>query len=257
MARSETMNKGKWKNSEVKALFACVEEFKAGSKSIKQAFESHAKRSGRAPNSVRNYYYHELADLANDEKRRKNLGIDLSKHQKTEIKFFSKEEENALMKQIDQKVKAGVSVRKVCLELAHGDASLMLRYQNKYRNFISKKAPAPDNVIKFVKRKSGISESEIEALFLGLVRLVKRSARQEAEEAVREQTEGANQELRKAVASLAQKEKEIEALKEQFARLKAENLKLFSEKEKLACSKASALKAKLEESKLNKRLISK
>ena len=125
---------GVWEDEEVKSLFALVEETKFNKKPLKHAFEKHGILFARKPNSVRNYYYSEVDCLKEDEKRRERLGIDLNKHTKNDIVYFSKEEENLLMEQIENKTREGMSVRKACLAMANGDIDLLLRYQNKYRD---------------------------------------------------------------------------------------------------------------------------
>ena len=132
------MKSGIWSNQEVKDLFKAVEEIKGSSQPLRKAFIMHAEKYSRMPNSVRNYYYHEIDNLTNDKTRLKKLAIDLSKHKKNNINYFSEEEEQSLMNKIDMLVKQGSSVRKACLTLSNGDVGQMLRFQNKYRNFLSK-----------------------------------------------------------------------------------------------------------------------
>lgn len=247
-ARREIMKKGIWKNQEVKDLFSTVENYKNDNKALKEAFVCHAKKYGRKPNSVRNYYYHEIDNLASDSPRLKKLGIDLEKHQKSEIAYFSEAEEKALMERIDRMVKDGVSVRKACLALSNGDVSKMLRYQNKYRNFLAKQKPKyenKDNIIKFASKKSGITDGELQALFMGLVRLVKRNAQEEYDSKLTAQLDKANASLRKALVEMSGKEKELKDLKNNFLKIKEENLALKQELISLRCDKANKLKDKL------------
>lgn len=247
-ARREKMKKGIWKNQEVKDLFSTVENYKRENKALKEAFICHAQKYGRKPNSVRNYYYHEIDNLASDSVRVKKLGIDLGKHQKSEIAYFSEVEEKALMERIDRMVKDGVSVRKACLALSNGDVSKMLRYQNKYRNFLAKQKPkyeSKDNIIKFVTKKTGITDGELQALFMGLVRLVKRNAQEEYDSKLSAQLDKANANLRKALVEMSGKEKELKDLKGNFLKIKEENLLLKQELVALRCDKANKLKNKL------------
>ena len=92
------MMQSKWNNVEVKKLFQTVEKYKNENKSLLDAFKEFAKKSNRKPNSVRNYYYAEIARLDKDKKRASKLGIDLGKHQKNEFNFFSEEEKNNIIK---------------------------------------------------------------------------------------------------------------------------------------------------------------
>lgn len=246
------MKKGIWKNQEVKELFTEVEKAKLANKPLKEAFILHAQKYNRKPNSVRNYYYHEIDNLFEDEKRKNKLGINLDRHEKSSIQYFSQEEEDVLMKKIDGMAKQGVSVRKACLTLSNGDVGVMLRYQNKYRNYLAKKKPKEkDNIIKFEKKKSGLSEGEIQALFMGLVRLVKRNAMEEAGAKLKSEFDNATNELRKVIVKLNNREKDYEELKDQFLKIKKENDKLVSDMIKLKCSKAEKLKEKLN---LNKKV---
>lgn len=242
------MMKGIWKNQEVKDLFKAVETIKDQNKSLKDAFILHAKKYARKPNSVRNYYYMEVDRLKNDPKRLARLGLDLNKHKKNEIVYFSDKEQDKLLQDIDRLVKSGQSVRSACLKLSNGDISLMLRYQNKYRNYLAKQKShdqSQDNIIKFAKKKTLISESELQALFMGLVRLVKRSAEETANAKNDEALKKANSDLRLALQELSNKDRQIRLLKESFLKIKQENSKLTEQVMKLKVDKASKLRAKL------------
>ena len=251
------MKKGIWKNQEVKDLFLTVEKIKEENKSLKFAFLTHAEKYDRKPNSVRNYYYHEIDNLKEDKARLKKIGIDLSKHEKSEIKYFTESEEHDLMVRLDKLVKSGVSVRKACFSLSNGDVNLMLRFQNKYRNFLAKQKPKEenkDNIIKFTKKKSSLSDNELQALFMGLVRLVKRSAIEEINNKVQIDIDKANIELRKTITELHNKEREVKELKSEFLKIKEENIKLVDNMMKLKCDKANKLREKLNSNKYNEKI---
>lgn len=240
------MQKGSWSSEEVISLFSAVEEAKDKNISLKFAFIEHAKKYSRQPNSVRNYYYHEVDNLYKDKARKKELGIDLEKHKKSSIRYFSQEQESELMKKIEELVSQGNSVRKACFTLAKGDVGEMLRYQNKYRNFLAKKKPSENNIIKFTqKKKEGLSESDLNSLFLGLVRLVKKSALEEVNEKFREEKENANSLLRQALIDLGKKEREILSLKESFLKLKKENETLIKSMMVKSNDKTNKLSEKL------------
>ena len=241
------MKNGIWKNEEVKDLFKIVEKIRNENKSLREAFILHAQRFGRKPNSVRNYYYHEIDNLKKDPVRLQKIGVDLAKHEKSEIKYFSAEEENFLMEKIDEEVKSGVSVRKACFKISGGDAVLMLRYQNKYRNFLAKEKPQKEdnNIIKFTKKKKGISDGELQALFMGLVRLVKKCAYDEMNEKMVLSSEKANNELRQTIVELQNKESELGRLKSEFLKIKEENERLLENLNSSRSEKAQKLKEKL------------
>lgn len=247
--------KGIWENNEVKELFSVVEDYKEKNKSLREAFALHAEKYGRKPNSVRNYYYHEVDNLKADGKRLRNLGINLDKHNKTSIIYFSQEEEEKLMQDIDKMVKSGVSVRKACYNLSGGDVGQMLRYQNKYRNFLAKTTLIKQeksefdksNVITFKKTQpKTLTDGEVQSLFMGLVRLVKKTAIEESEERYRKIISEANENLRKAIFALHNKERDYDKLKEEFKRVKTENSSLVDSVLKLRCDKANKLRIKLQ-----------
>ena len=245
--------KGIWKNSEVKELFNVVEDYKEKNKSLKLAFIAHAQKFGRKPNSVRNYYYHEVDNLKLDEKRLNKLGINLNRHNKSNINYFSKEEEKKLMEEIDSMVKKGVSVRKACLTLSGGDVSQMLRFQNKYRNFLAR-AKKPEkqntnlnNVIAFKKQSTTLTDGEVQSLFMGLVRLVKRNALEESESLYKHKLLEAKELLQKASLKLSTRERDYDKLKEEFLKLKNENSALVDLNRQMRCQNAEMLRKKSEE----------
>lgn len=250
--------KGIWDNSEVKELFDVVEDYKTKNKSLKLAFALHAQKYGRKPNSVRNYYYHEIDNLKSDDERLEKLGINLQLHKKTSVVYFSPEEEEELLNDIDEMVKKGVSVRKSCLTLSGGDINQMLRFQNKYRNFLAKnkkddgkniqeqnKSDLPSNIVTFKKMGKTLSDSEVQSLFMGLVRLVKRNAIEESDYLYREKLEMANNNLRKMISKLDGKEREYEKLKKEYDFVKNENNRLINLNFQLRCDKAEELKNKI------------
>lgn len=247
MQGEEIMENGIWDNREVKDLFNSIEKIKKEGQPLRKAFIMHAEKYSRKPNSVRNYYYHEIDNLKQDGKRLEKLGIDLSKHQKTAIQYFSKEEEENLMHKIDSLVESGCSVRKACLSLSNGDVGQMLRFQNKYRNFkANTKTENKNNIIKFTKKKEKITDGELQALFMGLVRLVKRNAEEELSTQYKNLIEKANNQLRKTIVALNNKERECAELKNSFLNLKEENAKLVKDMFKYKCDKAQKLRNKLE-----------
>lgn len=245
--------KGLWDNSEVQALFSEVEECKNKNRTLREAFMAHARKYNRQPNSVRNYYYHEVDELGKDLIRQKKLGINLDRHKKNSITYFSQEEENRLMEEISSLVGQGVSVRKACFMLSKGDVGQMLRFQNKYRNYITKNKQekeklnvgevkqssfSQDNIITFKKVQKSLSDSEVQSLFMGLVRLVKKNALMEGEEKYKREIEGANSLLRKALTELSSREREIEKLKEEYLKIKNENAILSENLLKSKCENA-------------------
>ena len=239
--------KGIWANKEVRELFSSVEQKKAQGIALRKAFEEHAEKYNRKPNSVRNYYYQEIDNLSNDEKRLEKLKINLTLHKKNKSEGFSKSEEKCLVDKIDELKCQGKSVRSACYELSNGDPTIMLRYQNKYRNFTKAKQEQnveQNNIIRFTSRKQGLSENDITSLFMGLVRLIKRNIASDLEEKQAKEKEGLNEKLRKAIVMIGEKDSQLLTLKEKFEKLRKENQNLNQKMIKLKCEKANLLSLK-------------
>ena len=231
----------RWTDREIKTLFSHIEMCNEKGMTLTEGFASYATTSGRKPNSVRNYYYAELENLEKNESMRKKLGIDLSLHKKTNPNFFSSDETNQVMQQISDFVKKGVSVRKACLTLAKGDITKMVRLQNKYRTMIKQtkqeNKELPQNIISMPQKTMRLTETEINSLFLGLVKLIKSSVKQELNLKLQKDTENANLLLRQTLVNLSSKEQQIEKLKKSFEVLKQENKKLDEKIKELRVSK--------------------
>ena len=118
-------------------------------------------------------------------------------------------------------VAQGQSVRSACLKLSDGDLCKMTRLQNKFQN-MKRKLKQPDNIIPFKQTQKTLTDADINSLFLGLVKLIKKTAMDEAKQNV----QPANELLRKAFLDLNKKDKEITDLKSEFEKLKTENQKL-------------------------------
>ena len=133
----------------------------------------------------------------------------------------------------------------------------MLRFQNKYRNYLAKNKKEyetnlqteekvmPSNVVTFKKMSKTLTDSEVQSLFMGLVRLVKRTALEESEYLYREKLESANNSLRQMISKLDGKEREFEKLKEELNVVKNENSRLLNLNFQLRCDKAKELKDKI------------
>ena len=239
--------KGVWKNQEVYDLFESIEQKKKKGIALRKAFEEHAVKYNRKANSVRNYYYQEVDKLLHDKNRLKELKINLENHIKNKSKSFSQEETLKLINFIEKEKNKGISVRKSCYNLSNGDPVKMLRFQNKYRNYLKSKsiveqeAVNDNKIIRFTNRKQGLTENDITSLFLGLVRLVKRNLTSEIEQKEEKEKETLNQKLRKAVSQIGEKENEIALLKSKFEKLQKEYSQLNQKMIKLKCEKASFL----------------
>lgn len=237
-----------WTDEEVIKLFRFIEDGKKQNHNLSGMFSLYAKITNRKPNSVRNYYYAELNELENNKERRKNLGINISLHQKVEQKEFTEDETENLVLEILRLTSKGISVRKACMQLADGDINKMVRLQNKFRAVVVKNKPLydkclnilkldkpkaklqkPNNVISFVNPKNLLSDSDINSLFMGLVRLVQK----QTEERVIRENGGigvkANEALKRMIIKINEKEKEIKNLQKLFRLESLKNQKLNTE----------------------------
>ena len=234
-----------WNDEEVKALFNLVEEMKRSKRPIREAFNKHALNYGRQPNSVRNYYYHEIDRLEEDKLRRSNLQIDIKKHQKNEFNFFTDEEKDAVINKIKEKLSEGYSVRKACMLLSGGDVKQMLRLQNKYRSTLVDKPKENNNILKFkIKPSTKITDSDINGLFLGLAKLIKRIALEEAKSEIADEKIERETTIRNMVIDLGKKDRQIKFLKDEAVLLKRENANLKKKLLIASCLKARTLTKK-------------
>ena len=232
-------NYSPWQNNEIKNLFNMIESYKQKNIPLLKAFDDYAKLSGRKRNSVRNYYYAEISELKKNENKRTLLDIDLKKHEISETKIFSTNETKNLIDEINKKRANGISIRKACLELANGDATKMVRYQNKYR-MMTKENKKLDNVIYMQKKENkSISEKDIDSLFLGLIRLVKKSASETIQQKLAGELEFSNSSLRKTLVKLNKTETELNISLEKIKNLNLELDKLKSENQELRSSIAN------------------
>ncbi|MEG1547341.1 MAG: hypothetical protein RR232_03400 [Clostridia bacterium] len=115
-----------WRAQEEELLFNEVEQGRKCSLPLKAVFASVAKKTGRQPNSVRNYYY---ARIKSDDSLAKNAHC-------SAFVPFTQEEMRELLRTVLRKQAQGMSVRAITLEMGNGDNREMLRYQNKYRSLI-------------------------------------------------------------------------------------------------------------------------
>lgn len=130
---------------EAESLVRFVCEGKGQGKTLTRIFEEYAVKAGRAKGSVRNYYYSLLKNSDDRAVREILAGTDLKAG---EVRPFTDEETDRILKAILAAKSKGVSVRRAVLSLADGDDKLMLRYQNKYRNIMSKQ---PERIEKLMK----------------------------------------------------------------------------------------------------------
>lgn len=130
---------------EAQSLVKFVCEGKGQGKTLTKIFDEYAQRAGRAKGSVRNYYYALLKNCDNQEVKKLLEGTSLKAE---EVRPFTDEETDKILRAILVQKSKGVSVRRAVLNIAGGDDKLMLRYQNKYRNVMAKQ---PERIKKLMK----------------------------------------------------------------------------------------------------------
>ena len=113
-----------WSESENQLLWETADEAQQQGLPLKAVFEQIAKKTGRRPNSIRNYYYAQVREHENGQPHAARFVP------------FTHEDVDWLMEQVLTARAEGQSVRACLQKLAGGDHSLMLRYQNKYRAVI-------------------------------------------------------------------------------------------------------------------------
>ncbi len=152
---------------EAKKLVQYVCDGKKEGKTLSGLFASYAKKTGRAKGSVRNYYYALLRSTGDERVRAMLQGTELKAEK---IIPFSELETDKILKEILIQKSKGISVRKAVLTLAKGDDRLMLRYQNKYRNVVTKQPERIERLMRECGLKCGSDEARarIEAEINGL-----------------------------------------------------------------------------------------
>ena len=114
--------KAGWSPEETALLFEEIDRAAAQEQPIRRAFEVVAQKTGRRPNSIRNYYY---AKLREEPGRGKAAFIP-----------FGEQEQHHLVEAMLLGQAEGKSVRSIAAKLGNGEKKAMLRYQNKYRGLL-------------------------------------------------------------------------------------------------------------------------
>lgn len=125
-----------WSDYENKLLWETADEAQQQGLPLKAVFERISEKTGRRPNSIRNYYYAQARQREGDQSHTARFVP------------FTQEEVDELMEKVLLARAAGQSVRSCLQDISGGDHSLMLRYQNKYRSVIKTR---PDYVKKVVE----------------------------------------------------------------------------------------------------------
>ncbi len=139
-AVSRTGRRTGWNEYENNLLWETADEAQQQGLPLKAVFERIAEKTGRRPNSIRNYYYAQVQKREGGQERTARFVP------------FTQEEVEWLLEQVLTARAQGQSVRSCLQKLSGGDHSLMLRYQNKYRSIIKSR---PDFVRTMVDRLNG------------------------------------------------------------------------------------------------------
>ena len=208
-----------WEDEEVKTLFKFVEIKKSEGMPLIKIFKAFGGYTGRCQNSVRNYYYAEIKNLTEDEKRCRDLNIIIKNHVAKNAQPFSDSETKNVVERINTLVGNGYSVRRACLALADGNITKMVRYQNKYRSEIKAKKESKNmgNIIKMPVKRNLMTDDDIKALFMGILKLVKKQEMEKAKQTYECELEQANQKLKNALAEIVVKTAKIEKLQSKIA----------------------------------------
>jgi len=126
-----------WSDYENRLLWETADEAQQQGLPLKAVFERISEKTGRRPNSIRNYYYAQIRLKEGD-----------GEHAARFIPF-TQDEVDELMEKVLRARSAGRSVRSCLQDIAGGDHSLMLRYQNKYRSVIKNR---PEYVQQLVEK---------------------------------------------------------------------------------------------------------
>lgn len=130
MGTSKTkQSRAGWSPGEDAQLFSLAAEAQKKKAPLRAVFEEVALRTGRKPNSVRNYYYMRVRN-----------GAEPGFTHKRAFAPFTDEESVLLLEEVLRAQAQGESVRACTLRLADGNDKAMLRYQNKYRSLLKNDA---------------------------------------------------------------------------------------------------------------------
>ena len=140
----KTRNRTGWQEDETTRLFTAVKEASATGAPLRSVFEALSDDLGRKPNSIRNYYYACLRQKP-----------DAAYLRSAPFATFTPEETHHLLRQVLMARGQGISVRSCVMDMAGGNHSLMLRYQNKYRTLL-KHRPEMIEAVREELRREGL-----------------------------------------------------------------------------------------------------
>ena len=140
----KTRTRAGWQEDETTRLFTAVKEASATGAPLRSVFESLSDDLGRKPNSIRNCYYACLRQKP-----------DAAFLRAAPFATFTPEETHQLLRQVLMAKGQGISVRACVMDMAGGDHSRMLRYQNKYRTLL-KHRPEMLEAVREELRREGL-----------------------------------------------------------------------------------------------------
>lgn len=125
-----------WKQEEEELLFKEIESSESTGRPLKKVFEAVAEKTGRKPNSIRNFYYARIKE--------KDLST-TALHAGAFVPF-TEEEIRSLLRTVLSAQANGISVRSCTMSMGGGDNKAMLRYQNKYRALLKNRPKLVEQV---------------------------------------------------------------------------------------------------------------
>ena len=219
------------KYDRIKQLFTLVKQ----GGSLASIFRRLSLEWGLSENSIRNLYYTEYKNLMNEDYARK-VGVDIKGLKKFKFNLFSTDDKELLVKSVLEATAKGESVRATCLRLSGGDANKMIRLQNKYRSTMKNEPKFVQEIIKkyniktaedkgnvlTMRHKARLTDSDINSLFMGLVRLIKNNSINEVSDVLKKECNIAHMNLRETREELKLVEHKLEEEKRKNKKLQSE-----------------------------------
>lgn len=143
-----------YKEKDIRGLVEFLQDRKNGS--LTGLFDEYARRNGKSQGTVRNLYY-ALAKKSREDGEFCKKYLDGKPLSVAKIKEFDERDEIELIRKVVSGGMEGKSVRKTIFEFSGGDATLALRYQNKYRNL----AKTKPELVNRVEQEFSLSEKEV------------------------------------------------------------------------------------------------
>lgn len=188
MEQTVHMTHNGWSQEETDLLRNEVRQASETGAPLRTVFERMGETLGRKPNSVRNYYYMQLREQGGEDCKRA-----------APFETFSDEEIHDLLRHILSAKGQGQSVRASVMDLSHGDKTLMLRYQNKYRALLRKRPdliedicrelreagqPCPDMTVTIQEIPHSVENDDPDAqsILTGMNALLRRASRNDTVE---------------------------------------------------------------------------